>query len=224
MRIFYFSAAGHCRELAMYFSSLLAAPAEEMGSAAAATDTAIVIFPVYCQTLPPPVRRWLPRLQAGNTVLIAAYGRMHPGSALYEASKLVQGRLIGAANVPTGHSYLGDSCPLDAAALGPLLERIAHPAPAAVPKKRRQIFAGLFPGLRSRLGVKMIRSDKCSSCGACQRFCPQKSMKKGRPGRDCLRCLRCVRECPKAALSFRLSPILKAYLAKAKYWEYDIYV
>lgn len=224
MKVFYFSASGGCRTIAEYFSRTLALPISEMDSAPTVTDTAILVFPVHSQRLPQPVRRWLPKLQARNAVLIAAYGRMRPGSALHEAARLCPCTVIAGANVPAPHSYLCESFRTDLSKLRPVLERIARPQEAAIPRGKRQLFARLAPDVRSRLGVKIVKSGRCSSCGLCSRRCPMGSMTNGKPQGKCIRCLRCVCECPRRALSFTLHPALRRYLTKPKYEEYEIYL
>ena len=224
MRVYYFSAAGSCRKIAEYFAHTLALPISEIDGSPAETDTAIVVFPVYCQRLPAPLRSWLPKLKAEKAVLIAAYGRMHPGVALQQAAKLCPCTVIAGANVPAAHGYLGDDFSPDFSRLKPILERIADPKPAHIPRGRRQLFAFLAPDARSRLGVKIFKSGRCSGCGLCSRRCPAHSCKNGKPGRNCIRCLRCVYECPRRALSFSLHPILKHYLSAAKYQEYELFL
>ena len=224
-KVFYFSATGHCREIATIFAERLGAPVHEIGGGGVdSAQTAVVVFPVHCQSLPEPVRCWLPKLRAENVVLIAAYGRMHPGTALHEAAGLVSGRVIAGANLPTGHSYLGDEVPFDPGALEPILRRIEHPSEADIPKGERQLFARLAPALRSRVGVKISRSNSCDGCGNCTRRCPVGAMEKGLPGKGCIRCLRCVHECPRRALSFSLHPLLRLYLRKPRRAETILYL
>lgn len=223
-RVFCFSATGHCMEIAYFFAEELRVPVYEIGGSGDSADTAVVVFPVHCQSLPEPVRRWLPRLRAENVVLIAAYGMMHPGSALYEAAQLVCGRVIAAASLPTGHSYLNDERSFDRAALGPILRRMEHPIEANIPRVEKQLFAGFAPARRSRMGVRISRSSGCEGCGRCTRRCPVGAMEKGVPGKGCIRCLRCVYECPRKALSFSLHPLMRFYLRKPRREETKIYL
>lgn len=224
MKVFYFSAAGSCRAVAEYFAHTLALPISEIDDCPANTDTAIVVFPVYCQRLPSPLRRWLPGLKAENAVLIALYGRMHPGAALSQAAGLCPCTVIAGANIPAPHSYLGESFSPDLSRLRPILERIARPEKTRIPRGKRQFFARLAPDVRSRLGVRIVKSSRCSRCGLCSRRCPMHSCQKGKPGKNCIRCLRCVYECPRRALSFTLHPALKSYLSAPKRGEYEIYL
>jgi len=224
MKVFCFSATGACRSIAEYFARTLSLPICEIDEMQAQTDTAIIVFPVYCQRLPSPLRSWLPRLKAQRAVLIAAYGRMHPGSALQQAAKLCPCSVIAGANIPSRHSYLDEDFSPDFSRLKPILERIAEPRPAHIPRGRHQLFAIFAPDTRSRLGVKIVKSSRCSGCGLCSRRCPVQSCKNGKPGGGCIRCLRCVYECPRGALSFSLHPILKRYLSAPRYQEYELFL
>lgn len=70
---------------------------------------------------------------------------------------------------------------------------------------------GQAEGLAARLfGLELHASDACSSCGQCERDCPEKNIrmnKANKPvfGLNCLMCLRCIYNCPEKAISPRFS-------------------
>ncbi len=216
--IYCFSATGRSREVAELFALRLRLAVTEIRweMEIRETDTAIVVFPVYCQNIPEPVRAVLPRLRAKHVVLVAAYGRMHHGNVLMEAAGMVSGMVIGAAYVPVGHTYLGEAAQVDAAALEPLLERIINPRRAVLKREFQNPLANLAPKLRGQLGVSLHRNDRCDHCGLCQRACPVGAMEDGMPGKACIRCLRCVAKCPRKALEVRYCLPLRLYLKKKK--------
>ena len=212
MRIFCFSGYGYSAQIANYFSARLGIPVEDIMENSQ-TDTAIVIFPVYCQNVPVPVIGFLRSLRAESIVLIASYGGIHHGNAIWEAAGLNSAQVMGAAYVPTGHSFLNEEKRFDMSALEPIFERIASPRSAVIKKEKKQLFADLFPAWRSRTGIKIIRNTACTDCGLCTSRCPMNAIKNGLPQGNCIRCLRCVANCPNHALSTKLTKVMKHYFA-----------
>lgn len=226
MKVYCFSGSGHSEAVARFFANKLGIPALSITADTDGKDTgtAVVVFPVYCQNLPPPVKAFLPRLRVENAVLIATYGGISPGNVLCEAGAFVSGTVIAGATVPTGHTFLGDKPIFSEASLEPIFERIDHPCPALLPRLGKHPFADFLPAWRSRMGVAILRSDACSSCNLCGRLCPMGAMKNGKIGSGCIRCLRCVTNCPAGALSFRVRPLLAAYLHGRKQTETTVYL
>ena len=223
--IWCFSAAGHSLEVAQYLGQALNAPVRRIGEETdAATDLAVVVFPVYCQNIPSPVIQFLSRLPAKQVVLIATYGRMGYGNVLWEGAQLTAGQVIAAAFVPTGHTYLNEKVSVNYEALQPILDRLGDPRPAVIPKLRKWWLADLFPGFRSRIGVKLQKNQNCTQCGLCSTVCPMGAMKNGIPGKNCIRCLRCVAQCPNGAISFTCGPVLRRYLRKPRKCETVIFL
>ena len=223
--VWYFSAAGHSREVARFFAEKLNAPLKEIEAGAkGCANRAVVVFPVYCQNIPEPVKVFLKALQAGQVVLVATYGRMGYGNVLWEGARLLSGQVIGAAFVPTGHTYLKEDVPVDPAALEPLFERIRNPKSVSVPKLGKWWLADLFPAFRGSIGVRIRKNDACTHCGLCTLRCPMGAMQNGTPGKNCIRCLRCVGECPQKALSFSCHPVLRWYLRKPRQQETVLYL
>ena len=221
--VYYFSAAGHCKALAELLGEMLRAPVRELPCNPSA-DTAVVVFPVYCQNIPGPVRQFLKNLKAPQVALAAAYGQMGRGNVLWEGAKLVSGTVVAGAYVPTGHTYLGGSVEPDLEKLRQFTDRIADPTPAKIGRSAKVWYADLTPALRSRLGVSLMKTDRCTECGLCSRRCPMGTMNNGIPGNRCIRCLRCVSECPAGALTAKLSPIMKRYLRKKRSTDFILFL
>lgn len=223
--IYYFSAAGHSKAAAEFFSENLHALAREIGTKTVTEeDTAVIVFPVYCQNIPEPVKAFLPNVRAKYVALIATYGQMGCGNVLWEATKLVKGQVIAGAYVPTGHTYLSEGAQTDYTPLQPVLERIQSPRPVTIPKKPKWWLADFLPDLRSRISVKIQKTHRCTQCGLCNRDCPMGAMEMGSPGKGCIRCLRCVTQCPQKALEVSYHPLLKSYLRKKRQTDWILYM
>ena len=220
-RVFCFSGSGHSRAVADWVAEALSCQRIDMERAEAldlqSEAPAVVVFPVYCQAVPPPVRRFLRGLRSERVTLIATYGGFSHGNALWEAQRLLKGdRVVAGVYVPTGHTYLEEPAKWDAEALSPLLARVREGQMIRIPKARKHPLAGFFPAWRSRLGVRIHRSDACNGCGRCARNCPMGAVKNGKPDRRCIRCLRCVTECPQRALRFSSTLPMRLYLKKKR--------
>lgn len=213
----FFTGSGHSEAIARACAGAMGEAALPMGEPLRENAVLLLVFPVYCERVPPPVAAYLKACGAERAAFVAAYGGMSYGRVLHDAQALFRGMVVAAVVVPTEHAYTKDGYPFDEMALAPLVEKVrsGERAPAVIPKGKRHLLSGA-PGLRSRLGVKLVRSSRCSGCGACERACPMHAMRAGKPDGRCIRCLRCVRVCPEGALSFRLSPLLKAYLRRRK--------
>ena len=226
--LYCFSGTGHSRVVARFFAQQLGLDIREIGSgffgAGERSDTAILVFPVYGQNLPWPVREALRSIVADNMVLVATYGRMSYGNVLWEAAQLTRSRIIAAACLPTGHTYLGEPAELDFSVIRPVLERIAHPKQATISRTRKNPLADFLPSCRSRYGVRIQKNDSCGDCRLCEIRCPVGAMIHGQPSRHCLRCLRCVEHCPRQALQVTYHPFLKRYLRKKRQSEFLLYL
>lgn len=223
--VYCFSATGHSRAAARYLAQSLQCRLYELPELSAEpADTAVVVFPVYCQNMPEPVKPFLASLEAKYVALVATYGKMGCGNVLWEAAKLVKGTVIAGAYVPTGHTYLQEPPVNDYSALLPMIDRIRSAQPVIIPRRKKWWLADRFPGLRSRIGVRMKKTDACVSCGLCSRNCPMGSMENGKSGKDCIRCLRCAAECPKQAIQVNCHPLLRFYLRKSRQNEWILYL
>lgn len=216
--VYYFSGSGNTKEVATHIAQELDFPLEKISeNTPDRTETAVVVFPVYCQNIPKPVKRILETLECEKIALIATYGRISHGNVLKECEKIVKSKIVAAAYIPCRHSYLDVNDGFDKASLKPLITKIKQSNAmdcVKIPKARKNVFANFMPSLRSRIGVKIIKTDSCTDCGKCGEICPANAIKNGITNKNCIRCLKCVTYCPNNALSFKLSRVLSDYLKR----------
>ena len=212
--VYCFSGAGHSAEVAAHCAERLGGRVISIGEETKCRgERVLIVFPVYCENLPPPVAGFLRRAEAGCAALIATYGGVSYGRVLYDAQQLFPGSVIAGAYVPTEHSLARDGRRFDGAPLASLLAKLSEGGTEIMlPKTPKHFFSDFAPAWRSRIGAKLVRDGNCTGCNACGAACPMGAMQQGRANRDCIRCLRCVLTCPQGAFSVRLSPVLKHYL------------
>ncbi len=214
--VIYHSNTGESKRIAEYLSELLSYELCEMGKANSKNfKNAVVVFPVHCQSIPKAVRPFLKALEAEKTVLIATYGKMSHGNALYECQKHYGISPVAAAYIPTKHSYLSNDTHFHRfGELSFVKTALEHGGEITIPKSFKNPLSVVLPSLRSRLGVRLIKGSGCNNCGLCRSVCENSS---------CTRCLKCISVCPQDALSFRLSLPMKLYLKKKKFDKTVIY-
>ena len=146
--VFYFSGSGNSRAVAVSVAEKLGAVpfdiTEGLYSDSAAAETAAVVFPVYCQNVPPPVKVFLPTLRAERVALIAPYSGISHGNVLNEAQKLISGTVVCGVYVPMEHSLLCDQIKFDISEIASLLKQINSLEPAVFPHVRKNVFADFF--------------------------------------------------------------------------------
>ena len=227
--VLYFSGTGQSRRVAEQLAARLGWDCRDIiatyrGGALPEFEKIAVVFPVYSQGVPSFLKPIFKRLTAEYAAITATYGRMGAGNAVYEAARLLKAKVCAAAYLPAGHSYIeGDNFtapPLP----DEVITAINNPREIALPVRRKTPFAAFAPDLRSRIAVKIARTETCDGCGACQRVCPAGAICCGKTDGRCARCLKCVRECPKGALKVEYSRILKSYLRKKPTDEIIVYV
>ncbi len=215
--VYFFSGSGHSFAVADFFAKRLQTSMLEITqNVQSSAETAIIVFPVYCQNIPATVVPFLKKLNARYAVLIATYGRISYGNVLWEASNLTKADVIAAAYVPTGHSFSEEGAEFDPAALAPIFEKLENPSSAKIDKTYKNPFADFFPAWRSRVGLKIIRTNACDACNICGKSCPVSAIENGNISKSCIRCLRCVTICPKTALQIKQRGILRLYLKQKK--------
>ena len=214
--VYYFSGSGHSRAVAEYLARELDTDLIEITNSTPipSCDTAVIVFPVYCQNIPAPIIPFLKSLNTNSAALIATYGGISHGNVLFEAAKMIEPAVTASEYIKTGHTYLGESAEFDPSDLTEVIKKIKLGQPNEAARSRKNPLADFFPAWRSRIGVKIRRLDTCTSCGKCTERCPMNAINNGIPNNNCIRCLRCVSECPNGALEFSLSPIMKFYLKR----------
>lgn len=227
--VIYFSCAGHSKAVAEIAAAKLGFDLKELDAQthdeilSRRYSTAVIVFPVHCQSYPAFLKNFFRRLNAERVALIATYGMANAGNAIYEAAKLISGKIVAAAYIPAGHSYLSDGfTPSELPEV--LIRKISDPSPVEIPKRKKTPFAGFLPSLRSRAIVKIKRSDKCVGCNKCGGVCPQGAIERGRTTFKCVRCLKCVASCPHGALTIKKARILTRYLNRTKHNEIILFV
>ncbi len=221
----YYSNTGRSKIIAQYFADKLGYDIFDIyRSTHTAFDSLVLVFPVHCQSLPDAVKTFLAKIQTNDLTLIATYGRMCHGNALYEAQQKYKHNIIAAAYVPTKHTYLQEHDFDDFQRLDAVLQKIEHPSPIRIPKSYKNLFADFFKKRRSQAGVKIIKTDKCNNCGVCNQACDLKAIDNGVPNNKCIRCLKCVDACPARAIEYKLSIPMKLYLKKKKRDDLVIYI
>ncbi len=214
--VIYYSCTGYSKKIALYVAKLLEYSVFDIENLDDFNfDNLVLIFPVHAQNIPFAVKKVLPLLNAQNVIIIATYGKMCYGRVIYEIQNYTKLNVIGGIYLPTKHSYLPlDSEFTDYQKLNFIKERFHSPNKIIIPKTYKNIFANFLTVFRGQLGVKLIRTNKCTDCGLCKRECNNK---------NCIRCLKCVKTCPLNALTYKLNPFLSLYLKKKNQNDLIIY-
>lgn len=227
--VIYYSNAGESRRIADYVAEQTGYRLTDLTTVSKYVyDTAVIVFPVYCQNVPKTVDKFLKNLHAEYVALIAAYGKMSHGNVLNEIQRKYSLDVVAAAYVPTKHAYLDEPRFDGFDRLAPLINKLIdgekRTTTVVIPKSGKNPFASFAPSWRSRQGVKIVKSDRCNGCGQCDKTCPEHAIVSGKTNRNCIRCTRCVEACPQGALSLRLTYPMRRYLKKRKKDELIIYV
>lgn len=224
--VVYYSNTGQSLAVGRFFAEKLCCPLIDIAQADSPHyDDLVLVFPVHSQNIPRAVKVFLKAVNVKNLTVIATYGKMCCGNVLYEIQRKYRKNIVAGAYVPTKHSYIKDDCGFtDFELLTPVVEKINTPSAIELPKLYKNPLSNLFPRLRSRLGVKLDKSDDCDGCGICTKVCPVGAIKNGVIDGKCIRCLRCVSECPKKALNYKCGIAMSFYLRKTRSDKTIVYV
>lgn len=189
-------------------------------------DNLVLVFPIYCQNIPNTVKDFLKVVKCEKLSLIATYGKISCGNALWEIQRDFNFNVIAGAYIPTAHSYIeNDVVFSDFSSLQVLYKNILIGNEKVVfPKLKKNIFANFCKDARSRFNLKIIRNNNCNFCGECNKSCPNNAIYMGKTNKNCIRCLKCVTICKNNALTYKKGELLKAYLKKKKVNDLLIYV
>ena len=225
-KIFFFSGSGKSKRLAEFFGKELDFPVFDITERKTdfSAEIAVVVFPVYCQNLPDPIKDFLKELKAEKTAFAASYGKKSFGNVIEDAVNLTDSEFIGGVCVPCGHSFLSEPDDFDFESILPFIDRIKNPEKAKTEHCKKDFYADFVPAKRTRIGIKIKRNDKCKNCGKCTEICPMGAIKNGNIGKNCIRCLRCLTECPEKALELKTLWFMKAYLVPLRKNELKFYL
>lgn len=222
--VLYYSNTNESLHIARHFMKLLQFEGYNIASLENFTfHHLLIVFPVHSQNIPYEVKKQFKRIRADKIVLVATYGKMSYGRVLLESQKILRGKVVGAAYIPTKHAYIRDDKPFDEYhLLDRLKECFRNEREVIIPKTRKNIFANFFINLRSRIGIKIIKNADCNKCNQCHQRC--KAIYEGKTNRKCNRCMNCLENCPKMALSFKLDIFMKIYLRKPRCNRFVFYI
>ena len=213
-KIFYFSGSGKSRRLAEYIGEKLKFPIYDIVNYAGdfSAETAVIIFPVYCQNLPEPVRNFIPKLKSEKIAFAATYGKKSFGNVIEDAVMLSSSVFIGGICLPTGHSFLKEPDCFHLYSIDVFVDKIRNQTPAEITSYKKDFYADLVPATRTQLCVKINKNSSCTNCGICEKICPVGAIQNAKINNRCIRCLNCVTNCPENALDFKINSILRIYL------------
>lgn len=220
--VLYFTCSGQSKLAAEKISEKLGFSLIELRKDMNASyDTAVIVFPVHCQSIPKPLKAILKKITVKNAALVATYGKENPGNALLCVAKYFT-NIVAAAYLPTKHTYKDEIS--DIPDLPPeFYKKIAVPYGITIPKRKCTPFSNFLPSFRSRIIIKIKKLETCNGCEVCTSVCPADAIKNGLINSKCIRCLKCVCNCPQKALVVKQSFFLKRYLRKERINEIILY-
>lgn len=236
MAVYFFSPTGTGRRVAEALADatidLTLPPQRRQAPLPAAGELFTLIFPVYGQRVPAPLRRWLRDLPATEApaCVICTYGSVGTGSALAEAAGLLERggmRVTAAAELPGPHCYACGETGYDLTGAGETdlvaVREFYSRVEKKEPKQPVKITPGygaarLLPDRLSPVRAGVLRpaaeAGKCTRCGACRAVCPTGTGLER--GGDCIRCGACAQACPAGARTLRFrTQLVPWYLSKA---------
>lgn len=192
-------------------------------------ETIGFVFPVYAWGPPKMVLQFIERLNfinfKDNYVFSVATCGDNIGNTMKVLNKSLNKRNIElhsgfSIRMPNNYIVMGDVDPKEIEneklkKAGESLKRIN----VIINEKRRGVFEvekGSMPGVLTSVinplfnknamdTRKFYATDKCTSCGICERVCNSNTIKvKGKPewGKNCTQCLACIHNCPVRAIQY----------------------
>lgn len=185
-------------------------------------DFIYLIFPIYYQSIPKTIKPLIKKIKAKKAIIIATYGKMSYGNVLNDVKKIINAKIVSASYIPTKHSYIKNDLRFsDFKKIDDIILNMNNDKEIKIKKSFKNPFANLFPILRHKIGIKIIKNDKCINCNKCYDIC--ENIINGKTDSNCIRCLKCIDYCPYNALDFKLSFFMKIYLKKKKKDKFIIY-
>lgn len=226
--VVYLSYTGYTRKVAEYLAKKSGWPIYEVGSAALPFQFENLLFfaPVHGERLTEEAFRFLENVEARKVAIVLTFGRTWHGNAIEDAARKLSLPLVGAMYLPAPHSYLPqDDYEMPLKEAETILRAFRKDGPLVLPKEKDTFGRWFFPKWRARAGAKVALIGRCTGCMACEKACHFHAIHKGMvDGTRCIRCGACVSSCPEKALTFHLSPFLKAYLKRKRDEKVTIYL
>lgn len=183
----------------------------------------LLVFPVYSQNIPEPVRKVIKQLTVDKAIIIVTYGYMGTGNVLYEVQKILNGNIVGGAYVPSKHTYLERKMSTTLYNLLPLINNFNSNELVRFPHRHKHLMANFFTHTRGLFNVKISKNASCINCHLCDDLCPVGAINGGKINNMCIRCLRCYHNCKQGGLDIKYGYFLKKYLKKERIKELIIY-
>ncbi len=185
-------------------------------------DFIYLIFPIHYQSIPKTIKPLIKKLKAKKAIIIATYGKMSFGNVLNDVKKILNAKIVSASYIPTKHSYIKNDLRFsDFKKIDDIILNMNNDKEIKIKKSFKNPFANLFPILRHKIAIKIIKNNKCINCNKCHEIC--ENIINGKTDNNCIRCLKCIDHCPYNALDFKLSFFMKIYLKKKKKDKFIIY-
>ncbi len=185
-------------------------------------DSIYLIFPIHYQSIPKIIRPLIKKINAKKAIVIATYGKISYGHVLNDVKKILDAKIVSAAYIPTKHTYIKDDLRFnDYLKIDEIILNMHRDEEIKIKKSFKNPLASLFPIIRHKIGVKIIKNDKCINCNKCHDICD--NIINGKTNKNCIRCLKCIDYCQYKALDFKLSFPMRLYLKKKKKNKLIIY-
>lgn len=241
--IFYFSATGNSKHAAEVIAAKTDDTAIDIvyalknGIPENNSDKTGFVFPVYFWGLPEIVKRFASKIK--NSLGSYVYCIITCGASTGTADKMLEkflGRTMDysfSLRMPDNYVVMYDPCEKEKAKkflrhADKELETICADISGRICKKsgasggviNSMIISKLYDPMRKT--KKFFADDKCTSCGLCEKICPEEAIviKNGKPEwtkKKCQHCTACINRCPAKAIQYG-----KKTAGRGRYSYYDI--